>query len=233
MHKLIQSTIVLLFLGNSAWPQEAVPDFWPLDVGNLWVYRHVFPGEEISQVDTVALAVLSVEDLAGRNFFRLSNNQLLRRNIDGSIVEYNSRFENIEAQEFVIFDFTQLDDTRYSQVGIHSPYNVFPPTLGRGSASPYPTTRYITEEGHRNVPDFAKRHRIASFGATFGVASGYSVHLAEGIGVVLSEHFGDTAPFTYEYYELIAFRVGSVRYPTAISAPSWGEIKRNLTQRVE
>ena len=79
----------------------------------------------------------------------------------------------------------------------------------RPAPSPYPTTRYITE-GHRDVPDFAKDRNIAAFGSTFGVASGYRVHLAQGIGVVLSNHGGDMGE--YEYFELIEYLVGDSRF---------------------
>ena len=152
--------------------------------------------------DTVSLEVESREQAGVETYFRLSNGQLLRRDAHGSIIEYNNRFESIEAQEVVIFDFTNLGDA------IQLPYNVFPPTLGRGVPSPYPTTRYITE-GHRDVPDFAKDCSIAAFGSTFGVASGYGVHLAQGIGVVLCNHGGDMGE--YEYFELIEYLIGDSR----------------------
>jgi hypothetical protein len=208
----------------SALGAQALPDYWPLQVGNRWVYRHTQvtqTGE--SSEEMIAIEVVAQQQAGGHDYFALSNGQLLRTNGEGNLVERN-RFTDRPEPEFVIFDFTHLEDSEYR---FYFPYAVFPPTLGYGQPAIYPTVRYTSgyngEAIHLAVA--AGTFAVVQFGNSYGLAEMYNVFLAMNVGVVLS-YMGSDIPEEIDRYELVEYRLDGKTYPTAVAKCSWAEAKK-------
>ena len=141
--------------------------YWPLEMGNQWVYKHTWPvdifiqgdgsriyvdrGAEIPEsafsdlVDTeweersgeFTLEVTSSESIGGRSYFRMSNQQLLREDGRGNVVEYQ-RFAD---QAILLFDFSSTKVTHQFS------YSPFLPNLevftGPASSGTLPITRGV------------------------------------------------------------------------------------------
>lgn len=210
---LIRSLLCFLGCSVALWSQEA-PDYWPLQVGNKWVYSHrqrTQDGERLPD-ETVTLKVVSRQHVDGQDYFQLSNGQLLRKDNDGNILERNRFMESAEP-EFIIFDVTHLDDPKYRFL---APYTVFPPTLGHSQPATSPTPRFAST----NIPRWlvlyqtvpAETFQVIQFGLGSGLAEMINVYLAESVGVVFSETVSDLDDF--DSYELVEYRVGGAEDPT-------------------
>ena len=131
--------MVLLFcLYFSTAPVCAVDDYWPLEVGNRWVYEHYlrnFEGDDLVEFrDEVVLEVLSQEEADGQVYSRLSNGQLLRKDEEGNIIKHHP-FSSPDTTftEIMLFDFTHLDDPEYFY---YFTSGAFPPTPELGYNTP-------------------------------------------------------------------------------------------------
>ena len=224
--------MVLLFcLYFPTAPVCAADDYWPLEVGNRWVYerRHsllyVYEEEVVElKKEEVVLEVLSQEEVNGQVYSRLSNGQLLRKDEEGNIIEHNNRFSfpDTTIKEFMIFDVTNLDDPEYR---FYFPYGVFTPEAERNApVGHYPVYRRATTV---TVP-------AGVFdGIHFGdgdLTGGITIFLGLNVGVVMSVLYtnADTDPVGVDLYELVRYRVDGKSYPTAAIRNTWGEIKRSF-----
>ena len=218
-------------------------DYWPLEVGNRWVYEHhridfdFGEGNHMVELkEEVVLEVLSQEEVDGQVYFRLSNGQLLRKDEEGNIIERRApvrQGESWDTAEIVIFDITHLDDPEYR---FYFPYGVFPPTRGGGGTTPYPAARSVTTVSvTAGVFD-------AIFFAHGDFVDATNIYLGLNVGVVLSQWFSDQCGLAAnvldeedgevlcqgEAFRLVRYRVGGKNYPTAVFKDSWGEIKHRF-----
>ena len=219
-------------------------DYWPLEVGNRWVYERTRidfdfdfgEGNHMVELkEEVVLEVLSQEEVDGQVYFRLSNGQLLRKNEEGNIIERRApdvgQGERWDTAEIVIFDITHLDDPEYR---FYFPYGVFPPTRGGGVG--FLAARSV---GTVSVP--AGVFDAISF-VYGGFPAFFSIDLGLNVGVVLSQWFSEQCGLAAnvldeedgevlcqgEEFRLVRYRVGGKRYPTAIFKDTWGEIKHRF-----
>ena len=206
-------------------------DYWPLEVGNRWVYerRHSFirytddgNGERVELKEEFVLEVLSQEEVDGQVYSRLSNGQLLRKDEEGNIIKHHP-FSSPDTTftEVMIFDVTHLDDPEYR---VYGAYWLFPPTPTL-CCTPYPAYRSLTTV---SVP-------AGSFDAIYfgdgDLTGGVIIYLALSVGPVLSIRSGnaDVLGEAWEdLYELLRYRISGKSYPTAVGEHSWGEIKRSV-----
>ena len=206
---------------------EEAPDYWPLEVGNQWVYLHhgVDDGQRFD--NQVILEVLKTKTIDGNSYAELSNGQLLRKDEAGNIIEYNQFERPRDVSELIIFDLTNLDEQHY-----RSPhdYTVFPPRLGLLS---YP---FIFRDARReddeilNIPAGTFRE-VLTF--SHGDSGGYfGVSLARDIGPVLSRYSTDVVDsegnaINSAIYELMQYRIDGTTRPIigVVRADSWAEIK--------
>lgn len=103
-------------------------DYFPLQVGNKWVYCHTvnFIDEDSTLTDTKDIYTLEIESIQienGISYYRLSNGLLVRKDENGSIFEFNDRFESIENGEFLVFDFSN----RNVSLELSNEYNYYIP----------------------------------------------------------------------------------------------------------
>ena len=199
--------IWMLSYAGSLWAQEAL-NYWPLEVGNRWVYNHIqvtIDGEKLPD-ETVILEVVSQERIEEKDFFELSNGQLLRKDEEGSIVERRGE------TDVVIFDMSHLDDSQYR---LFIPDHAFPLTGGSGSG--YPATRAIVDPSGHPVSVTVPAGTFSCIQFSDGdLAASFSMLLAESVGPVFHARYTDLPNFVNRY-ELIEFRVGGTTYPTAIN----------------
>ena len=198
---------------------QDVPDYWPLEVGNKWVYNHTQVDGGVESSEKVTLEVVALYEIEGRNYFAMSNGQLLRKDAEGNVIELN-QFERPDDPEVIVFDMTNLGDTQYR---ISLRYTIFPPTFGlMGTVSHARTTDPLSI----TVP--AGVFEVITF--THGDLGGFrSVALARDVGPVRSMFFsdivGEDGPLNGASFELAEYRIGGRNYPSVVKDRSWGELK--------
>ena len=207
-------SIVCLTTGTT---QAVAEDYWPLEVGNWWLYQHRTSfyddnGDVVDGIEEVLLEVLSQEEINGTVYFRLSNGQLLRKNEEGSIVERRKE------TDVVIFDLSHMDDPKYQ---FSVPRDSFPLTGGGGSG--YPSSRSNVRGCSVVVP--AGTFSCISF-SDGQFEELYAIFFAEGVGPAVIQRYTDL-PEYMNRYELIRYSVGGESYPTNIKQFSWAGIKKH------
>ena len=209
---------ILFCACTSVFGQEA-PDYWPLEVGNRWVYEHSLFGDDggldgvLFSEEIVFLEVEATEEIDGQTYFRLSNGQLLRNNEDGNVVEYNNRFDSIPETEFVLFDFSDPSEG-FFQV----PYMALPPTLGR--EFPYPGASGRSAFTHETPSG-----NIDAYAFSFGDISGsFVMQFGRGVGL-LKSNTGSDQPGGETWVLVHAFVGGTTVIKTSVQSQSWGAVK--------
>ena len=195
--------------------------YWPLEIGNRWTYEYTWFGDDGKPVqqEVVVLEVEASEEVDGQTYFRLSNGQLLRNDENGNVVEYNNRFDSIAETEFVLFDFSDPEES-FFQV----PYLALPPTLGE--EFPYPgasgrsTSTYETPAG-----------RIDAYHFNFGdLGRKYAMIFGRGVGP-LGSGIGSDRPGGENWNLIHAVVRGDTVISTAAQSQSWGMVK-SLNERI-
>jgi hypothetical protein len=218
--------LALLCGSSSVVKAQDVPNYWPLEVGNRWVYQYV--EEEVLDLDNntkvlvdeiVVLEVLGVTEIEGRHYFELSQGQLLRRTQEGNVAEY------IQPQgiDEILFDFTHLADREYQ---FFLPYSAFPPARSGGGITGYPVARY-------SLAGWGSLIRVVPAGAfesvqfAFGdLSRATNIYFAEDVGVIYSESSGHMIGQIFEHYSLAEYRIAGNTFPTSVNHTSWANIKR-------
>ena len=210
---------ILLCVCTPVFGQD-VPDYWPLEIGNQWIYNHIMAEDgDVQQDETLILRVVALAEIDGTHYFEMSNGKLLRKDGAGNVIEHNQ----IESVDEVIFDFNNLSDPGYR---FFVPYSVFPPGLVGDAHIASPVARYSSALGGsltRTVPAGTFEAVQFSFG---DVSRATNIYFAENVGVLFSESGGHMgAPF--ESYSLVEYRVGGTTQPTVAHHASWAKIKRS------
>lgn len=191
---------------------EAAADYWPLEVGNQWLYEHAHHSPEEGVVlDTVLLQCVSKATIAGNEYFVLNTGSRLRTNEEGSILERRGE------ADVVIIDLSHLEDSQYR---FFIPEGAFPFVGGCGSG--YPATRSASR---CSVSVGAERFACVWFGDGY-LSEGATLSLVAGIGPVRMAFTTDIPPGWRDMYELIEYRLGGGAGPTSVRSTSWAEIKR-------
>ena len=215
-------TIVCL---NTGTEQAVAEDYWPLEVGNWWLYEHYvsYPDDEMNLVQSteeVLLEVQSREEVNGQVYFRLSNGQLLRKDDHGSIVELKGE------DELTLFDMSNLEDPVRT---IFIPEGAFPLTGGGGSG--YPATRALVDgRGQPGTVTVPAGVFHAVFFADGDLAATFTIHLAPGVGPVRQSR-GTDLPGHVNSFELLSYRIGGTTYPTTVGDVSWANVKQKHSKR--
>ncbi len=209
------SIFVLLVASPTLQAQERL-DYWPLDVGNRWVYSHNWNDGDDDLHEEITIEVLTLTEIQGQIYSELSNGQLLRKDEIGNI------WALVGNEEFLVFDLSNLDDPDYD---ISLAYIAFPPVN-----SLVPT--YFPTRGTR-ANDKGELYTITlSIGifpticfTTGELSAVRRVCLAENVGPVLSTRSTDL-PGRFNLYELVQYRIGGNMHPTVLKKASWAEIKQ-------
>ena len=214
----IKAPILLTWIiGTSALlSAQKVPDYWPLEVGNRWVYSHNWNDGGDDLHEEITLEVLTLTEVHGQTYSALSNGQLLRKDETGNI------WALVGDEEFLVFDLRNLDDPEYD---ISLAYIAFPP---RNSLVPTYFPKRCTRANDKGEL-YTTTLSIGTFPTicfiTGELSAVASVVLAENIGPVLSRRSTDL-PGRFNFYELVQYRIGGNMYPTALKRASWAEIKQ-------
>ena len=218
--QLVLLLLALLVGSSQALRAQDVPDYWPLELGNSWVYNHTWIDDGVEFDEVVTLEVVGESRVGDHTYFEMSNGQLLRKDDEGNVIELN-QFERPDDPEVIVFDMTNIGDTQYR---ISLRYTIFPPTLGLiGTVSPARTTDPLSI----TVP--AGVFEVITF--THGDLGGFfSVALARDVGPVRSTFFSDIVgedgkPLSGASFELAEYRTGGRNYPSVVKDRSWGELK--------
>ena len=218
LHNLLTCVVGLCAIALDAQPSQ---HYWPLELGNRWVYEHSQFGDsgELVHEEVVELEVEATEELNGQIYFRLSNGQLLRNDEDGNVVEYNNRFDSIAETEFVLFDFSDPEEG-FFQV----PYRALPPTLGLEGAYPGASGRstFIHETPTGSID--AYHFGFGDLGGIYGMSFG------RGVGP-LSSGIGSDQPGGQTWVLIHAFVGGDTVISTVVQSQSWGTIK-SFSERI-
>ncbi len=244
MRPFILFCIVGLLGGAVMAQTETSADYWPLHVGNRWVYEHTSgfydsDGLRIDSQEQVVLEVLGEEEVEGNTYFRLNTGQLIRKNEKGDILEYNDRFDEIQDTEMLVYDFSSPANRANGIFAHRPPYAFRPPTIGGGSLTQDPSfTRYdVYRNFHRGkvyVDDYDfyiprgefENVLLCAFSYSFNTTAGWFILFAPDIGIVSSVNLAaDNGQFEHRYLLVEAVIAGEQEFPTNISTSSWGEIK--------
>ena len=210
--------LALLFGSSAVVKAEDVPDYWPLEVGNQWVYLRIYDDGFGRHEENVILEVTAQVEIDEEQYFELSNGQLLRKDHNGNIVERNQS----ESIDETIYDFTNLDDPSYL---FEFPYSVFPPAREGKAITGYPASRFTSENTGRllTLALPAGTFEVIHFG--FGDLSwSTNIFFAEDVGVVKSGSGGHMGT-VFDSYLLVKYRVSGITYPTAIGIATWADLK--------
>ena len=230
--------------------KEPSTDYWPLHVGNKWVYDHTkgFNNSEGLRIDfqkQVVLEVLGEEEVEGRTYFRLNTGQLIRRNEKGDILEYNDRFDAIPDTELLVYDFSSPANLDEGIFEYRVPYRVMPPTIGgRSYPHEHSLRRYFMWRdcsGAHNSPFLLppEMRELKNIPTCLFVytpddpLSEGSVHVtfAPDIGILSSALTGNDEGEFDRYLLAEAVIAGEQKFPTNITASSWGRIKETIARK--
>jgi|GEM_PF-6037805 len=235
--KLISAVILIGFAGGGRIDAQQ-GDFWPMQVGNVWEYKHLVRvdyerlenGEVRFDVETiqVILSIDATESIDGRTYFRFSNGQLLRKDEAGNVFEY-LEFEDVGGDDYLMLNFFPLDGEETPAIVIQIPYFPFPPeghpAILSGGPSPYPQQRHWVPDRTLELP-FDSFTGFFSFNYSLGEAEGYAYVFVQGSGLVSSSQGSDTP--VLNRYELVRATIDGVDIPTVIeSSRSWGAVKNH------
>ena len=234
-------SIIFLFLvglpvGAVRAQTETSTDFFPLQVGNKWVYEFTvgfknYEGLRVDFQEQVVLEVLGEEEVEGKTYFRLNTGQLIRKNQKGDILEYNDRFDRIQDTEMLVYDFSSPANGDEDTFAYRMPYEARPPTIGGSSLTQNSSyTRYDTHRSfHRGevyvddydffIPrgEFDNVLLCAFFSYNDFPQPGWYILFAPDIGIVFSASSGsDTGGFG-RYFLVEAVIDGEQRYPSRSS----------------
>jgi hypothetical protein len=215
-------------------------DYWPLQVGNRWVYSHtrgrtdVYGNEQLVAQDVYVLEATGEETVAGHAYVRLSNGQRLGAGDDGSVLEFNDRFTSLPPDEMLVFDFASPPNSSDGGYTFRLPYAAFPPTIGGDPLAP----DHWTSLAYRDVYDEPLSTAVGPFvdAVLFAYGNGigdcaHYISFARGVGPVASTCMDHLRVF--ERYSLTGTLVGGRAFTpsTAVRGEGWGPLKRAAERR--
>ncbi len=204
----------------SAIHAEKQSDYFPMQVGNTWTYeRNILTWVEEQWVyvpEYVSVTITHAEDVDGSSYYIFSDGRIYRKSLDGQVLEYQNR------EEFLIFDFSPLEEPYYSlEYELSRPYEGVGMMIGVEGGGII--TRKITHDPVR-VPagEFS--------GYVFYYSSvneqDLTIYLAPSVGIV-SYHAHDVLwRSDVVVYSLVNAMVDGKEYGVVSVKPSsWGRIK--------
>ena len=99
-NRVMQHYLWLVMVASMAAAQAPLPDYFPLQVGNQWVYTR---GVSVSAACTVQIGGVTYTVLEYRYGSRVGTTELVRSDGAGKIYQYDPKSQ----QEFLLYDFTQ------------------------------------------------------------------------------------------------------------------------------
>lgn len=245
--RLTSLCCLVLFVWTQASPaqDQTPPQYWPLEVGNKWVYevrsRSILT-KNPPRRDPLTLEVVGQETVEGREFFRLNNGPLLRVDEQGNIIAFDADFDPSQPNEYLIFRRNAEGDYDQDTLGFpalsprehvvfyfsdiseemifRAPFALVPPQ------SEYRSFRNTIRRVRTNLTEtpvgiftdgvyFAQSLFETSCGSTFAV----------GVGPVSGGCGSDQSGTSYWLME--ANLNGRKLLPTAVPISSWGELKKS------
>ena len=226
---------------------QTAPQYWPLAVGNKWVYEGESrfigtpeSGPVRTRLEPITLEVVAREIVEGNSYFRLNNGHLLRFDQQRNIIAFDTEFDVSRPNEFIFFHLNAggdfLQDTvavaslslgehvlfyffnHSDDVFFRSPLGIVPPqSVYRNFQSTRRTLKVLPIETPVGVFE-----QWIDFSHSYFGTDCSSIFVVN-VGPIGSSCGNDT---DFVGYRLIEATINGQRlHPTAVPASSWGQIK--------